>query len=57
MIEKNEQMFNDTPARKLHRLVGVRQWYANERLNIVLNIHFIITQCKKLCKIKLSHLS
>ena len=26
-------MFNDTPAWKLHRLLGVRQWYVNERLN------------------------
>ena len=23
-------MFNDTPARNLHRLLGVRQWYMHE---------------------------
>ena len=29
----NEWMFNNTPAHKLHWLLGVRQWYFYERLN------------------------
>ena len=47
-------MFNDTPAQKLHWLLGVRQWYVNERLNITIKIHMVIIQCKKMCKITLS---
>ena len=29
----NECTFNDTPAPKLHKLLGVRPWYVNERFN------------------------
>ena len=31
VLQVNGGMFNDTPTRKLHRPLGIRQWYMNER--------------------------
>ena len=42
VTERNERMFNNTPAQTMHLLLGLRQRYLNEWLNLILKTHNIL---------------
>ena len=49
-------MFNDTPARKTDRLLGVRKRKTHEMVISFIIVKYYKTQCKELCNNKISQL-